>query len=88
MVYSIDFGRKTLEIKADEKLSLDDCSKRLEVGRATISRWTQRLELKLTRNKPATKINLEKLKEDIEKHSDAYLSQRAKRLDIGVSCVW
>ena len=62
MAYSIDFRRKTLEIKADEKLSLDDCSKRLKVGRATISRWAQRLELKLTRNKPAQKLTWKNLK--------------------------
>jgi len=38
MAYSIDFSRKILEIKEDEKLSLDDCSKRFKVGRATIFR--------------------------------------------------
>ena len=88
MAYSIDFSRKILEIKEDEKLSLDDCSKRFKVGRVTIFRWTKRIEPKLTRNKPATKINMEKLKEDIEKYSDAYLSERAKRLGVCVSCVW
>ena len=31
---------------------------------------------------------MEKLTEDIEKHSDAYLSQRAKRLGVCLSCVW
>jgi len=31
---------------------------------------------------------MEKLKEDIEKYSDAYLSERAKRLGVCVSCVW
>ena len=88
MAYSIDFRKKILEIKEDEKLSLDDCSKRFKVGRVTIFRWTKRIEPKLTRNKPATKINMEKLKEDIEKYSDAYLSERAKRLGVCVSCVW
>ena len=62
MVYSIDFRRKTLEIKADEKLSLDDCSKRLKVGRATIFRSTKRIEPKLTRNKPAQKLTWKNLK--------------------------
>ena len=87
MSYSIDFRRKILEIKEDEKLSLDHCSKRFKVGRATIFRWTKKIQPKLTRNKPATKINMEQLTEYLEKYSDAYLSQRAQRLDVCLSCV-
>jgi transposase len=88
MTYSIDFRRKILEIREAEKLSLDECSKRFKVGRATIFRWTKRIHPKLTRNKPATKLDMKKLKEDIEKYSDAYLSERAKRLGVCISCIW
>ena len=59
---SIDFSRKILEIKEDEKLSLDDGSKRFKVVRATIFRWTKRMEPKLTRNKPTTKLTWKNLK--------------------------
>ena len=62
MAYSIGFRRKILEIKEDEKLSLDDGSKRFKVGRATIFRWTKRIEPKLTRNKPAQKLTWKNLK--------------------------
>ena len=31
---------------------------------------------------------MEQFKKDIEKYSDAYLSERAKQLDVDVSCVW
>ncbi len=88
MSYSIDFRKRILEIREEEKLSLDECSKRFKVGRATIFRWTKRINPKLTRNKPATKIDMKKLKEDIDKYSDAYLSERAERLGVCVSCVW
>ena len=88
MTYSIDFRRKVLNIKEAEKLSLDACSKRFKVGRSTIFRWTKWMQPKRTRDKGATKLNMKKLKADIEKYSDAYLSERAKRLGVCISCVW
>ena len=85
MTYSIDFRKKILEVKEKENLSFTQLSKRFCVGRNTIFTWTKSLEPKTSRNKPATKINMEKLKEDIENHSDAYQYERAKRLGVSAS---
>ena len=88
MTYSLDFRQKILLIKKEEKLSLDEAAKRFKVGRASIFRWTKQLQPKLTRNKPATKIKMKGLETDVEKFPDAYLSERAKRLGVSISCVW
>ena len=88
MTYSIDLRKKVLQVKEAAGLSLDECSKRFKIGRATIFRWTKRIEPKLTRNKPATKINMTKLEADIKNNSDSYLSERAVRLSVSSRCVW
>jgi hypothetical protein len=42
----------------------------------------QRIEPKVTRNKPAVKIKMEALEEDIKKYPDAYQRERASRLGV------
>lgn len=88
MTYSLDFRKKVLSIKECEGLSLAEASKRFGIGMASITRWSHRLQAKTKRNKPATKIDMEQLKKDIEEHPDAYLDERAKRLCVSRSCVW
>ncbi|CAK0767527.1 transposase [Gammaproteobacteria bacterium] len=55
------------------------------IGIATLTRWRSRLEPKLTRDKPATKINRESLARDVAMHPDAYQFERAKRLGVSRS---
>ena len=49
---------------------------------ASLFRWKNKLEPSLTRNKPATKVDMSLLKEDIEKFPDDYQWGRAKRLNV------
>ena len=83
MTYSIDFRRQVLMIKAQDKLSFEATAKRFGVGKASVVRWSKRIEAQPTRNKPATKINREALKQDVEQYPDAYQYERAQR--VGVS---
>ena len=82
MTYSIDFRRQTLLIKAKENLSFDEVAKRFGVSRASIVRWSKRIEAQRTRNKPATKIDKEALKQDVKDYPDAYQYERAQRLGV------
>lgn len=82
MTYSNDFRKKVLFIKEQESLSFAKVAKRFGVGIASIVRWTKDIESKKTRNKPATKIDMEALKKDIEAYPDAYQYERAKRLNV------
>jgi len=71
-----------LFIKKKESLSFAKVAKRFGIGIASIVRWTENIESKKTRNKPATKIDMEALKRDIEAYPDAYQYERANRLNV------
>jgi transposase len=82
MTYSIDFRRKVLAIKAQENLSFEEAARRFGVGKASLSRWSGRLEPRRTRDKPPLKIKDEDedLRRDVELYPDAYQHERAARL--------
>jgi len=82
MAYSLDFRRKVLEVRKEEGLSMEKVAKRFRIGLATVMRWTKNPVPKKTRNKPATKIDMEALKRDIATYPDAYIYERAHRLGV------
>ena len=82
MTYSLDFRQKVLSVKAKHKLTFVEVSKRFQVGINSVVRWSKKIESQKTRNKPATKINMEALKKDIEAYPDAYQYERAERLKV------
>jgi transposase len=85
MTYSIDFRKQVLKIRRDEKLSIAKVAKRFGVGVATVMRWTKKIDAQTKRNKPATKIDMETLKKDIEAYPDGYHYERAERLGVSKS---
>ena len=67
MTYSLDFRRRMLSLKEKQNLTFKQTSERFAVDIRTLFRWQKRLEPKTTKDKPATKINMQALKEDVEK---------------------
>ena len=61
MTYPISFRRKVLSVREKENLSIAQVAKRFDVGVASVMRWIKSPDPKTTRNKPATKINMERL---------------------------
>ena len=86
-MYSIDFRRRVLAIKEAEGLSFAEISSRFKVGIASVVRWSKKIEPQYTRNKPATKIDMEALKKDVALYPDAYHYERAERLKVSTRCV-
>jgi len=82
MSYPLKFREKVLGIKKEEKLSKKETSKRFHIGTTTIARWLVKIEPCLKRNKPATRINMEDLKKDVEEIPDAFQRERAERLGV------
>jgi transposase len=82
MTYSTDFRRKALSIKQREHLSFEAIAERFGVGQASVVRWSKQIQAKRTRNKPATKIDMEALKQEVEQYPDAYQYERAERLGV------
>lgn len=88
MTYSVDFRRKVFEVKEKEGLSFSEVAERFAIGRNTVFMWSKKLFPQIGRNKPATKIDMEALKRDIDTHPDAYQIERAERLGVSKSCVY
>jgi len=84
MTYSSDFRRKVLSVREKEGLTIAQVAKRFCVGVASVTRWLKNPNPKQTRNKPATKIDMEALAHDVLEHPDAYQYERARRFGVSV----
>lgn len=87
MTYPLSFRMKVLSIKTKENLSFAEAAKRFDIGIASLVRWAKKPTPQTHRNKPATKINMEALKQDVEAYPDAYQYERAQRLNVSPNCV-
>jgi len=87
MCYSLKFREKVLEVKKEDKLTIEETQNVFHIGTATISRWLVKIELCVKRNKPATKIDMEELRKDIRNNPDDYQRERAKRFKVSQSCI-
>ena len=58
-----------------------------DISKATLQNWLKNpnIKLKLTRNKPPSKIPNEALLKDVEQHPDAYMYERAQRFSCSKS---
>ena len=73
--------------KEEHSLTFEETSKHFNISVRSLFRWSNKIEPCLTRNKPATKIDMEKLKKDINDFPDAYQWERAKRLNVSKSTI-
>ncbi len=85
MPYSAQFRKKLLSVMEKEKLTLEETAKRFDVGSASISRWKLNPEPTNTRNRPAQKIDMDKLKKDVELNPDSFAYERAARFAMSES---
>ena len=88
MTYSVHFRKKVLSVKEKDGLSLAAVSKKFSISKNTVFLWTKNITPKMYRKKRPTKINTEKLKEDIAQYSDAYQYERAERLGVSQSAIY
>lgn len=82
MTYPSSFRRKVLSVREKEGLTIAQVAARFCVGIASVTRWVKNPDPKLTRNKPATKIDGEALARDVLAYPDAYQYERARRLGV------
>jgi transposase len=82
MTYPLSFRKKVLDIKKKEGLSYDAVAIRFGISKTTVFRWSKRLEPKVSRNRKATKIDMDALRRDIEKYPDSYCHERARRFGV------
>src|ERR1700742_1769258 len=88
MSYDIRFRCHVLKIREQEGLSFSKVAERFGLARQSIYNWSQRLEEKQKRIKPATKIDMATLSEDIRQYPDGYQYERAARLGVSRQGIW
>jgi transposase len=88
MTYSIDFRKRLFAVQEEEGLSLSETGRRFCVPVRTLFRWKKRIEPRTKRNKPATKIDMEALRKDVEESPDRYQYERAKDFDVTQEAIW
>ena len=87
MAYSLDFRKQVFKIKAQEKLTYQETSDRFGIPIRTLFRWNKRIEPKLSRDKPPTKIDMDALSNDLKEHPDLYQYERAEKFGVSQSCI-
>ena len=87
MTYCLDFRERVMDYKAKEGLTFEQTSHHFGVGIRTLFRWNKVLSPCRHRQKPATKIDMDALKADIQDWPDDYQWERAKRLGVSQSCI-
>ena len=65
-----------MDYKTKKGLTFEQTSHHFDIGIRTLSRWSISLSPCNKRQEPATKIDMDALKHDVEKRPDDYTNQR------------
>lgn len=82
MTYSLDFRCKVLSVREKEGLTISEVACRFGVGVASVVRWLKKVEPERFRDKPATRIDMTALAQDVRDYPDAYQYERARRFGV------
>lgn len=85
MTYPAKFRKQALYLRKRDDLTLAQTAERFGVGIASVARWENNPEPAMTRNKPATKIDMEALAKDLEENPDSFLHERAAKFSVSKS---
>jgi len=83
MTYSIDFRKKVFDYKDKHELTFEQVSEHFEVSMRSLFRWEKELEPATTKKRPALKVDMDMLKNDVKMLPDSYQWERAQRLGVG-----
>lgn len=82
MTYPLKFRQHVLSVQKEEGLTYAQTAQRFKIGLASLVRWARQIEPATTRHKPAVKIDMQALAEDVRQYPDAYQKERALRLGV------
>ena len=85
MTYPLEFRRHVQKVQQELKLNDEETAKRFCIGINSVRRWRVRVEPHLKRNKPATKIDMQALEQDVKDRPDDYQYERAQRFGVSKS---
>jgi transposase len=79
-MYSKSFRKKVLRAKEEESLSFVLVAKKFGLSKTTVFKWSKNKDYITTRNRKTTIIDMQILKEDIDRFPDSYYHERAARI--------
>ena len=85
MTYSADFRAQVLKSVEQQDMSIRQACAFYDISKATLQNWLKDPSIKLTRNKPPSKIPNEALLKDVEQYPDDYMYERAQRFNCSKS---
>ncbi|MFZ3142993.1 IS630 transposase-related protein [Psychrobacter glacincola] len=85
MTYSADFRDQVVKNIKQKDMSIRQACVFYNISKTTLQRWLKDPSIKLTRNKPPSKIPNEALLKDIEQYPDDYMYERAQRFNCSKS---
>ncbi len=88
MAYSLDFRKQVFKVKEKNNFTFEETSEHFGITIRTLFRWSKRLEPKLKREKPATKVDMKRLEQDVKKNPDAYQYERAQKFGVTQSTIY
>ena len=71
----------------EKDLKPEEVSDLFSIAASTVRRWLKNIQPKALNRKPY-KLDMEKLKKDVEDHPDSYQYERAERLGVGQNCIF
>ena len=85
MTYSADFRAQVIRSVEQQCMSIRQACTFYDISKATLQNWLKEPSIKLTRNKPPSKIPNEALLKDVEQYPDDYMYERAQRFNCSKS---
>ena len=85
MTYSADFRAQVLKSVKQQGMSIRQACAFYDISKATLQNWLKEPSIKLTRNKPSSKIPNDVLLKDVEQYPDDYLYERAQHFNCSKS---
>ena len=79
-IYSKDYRQRVMTIKQEQQLSWEETSKRFTVAIRTLFYSKKRMDPKTKRDKPATKVDMQKLSKHLETNPDRFYSMRELKI--------
>ena len=87
MGYSLDFRQRVLAYKEENDFTFEKTSEHFNVSLRTLFRWSNNIAPCTRRQKPATKVDMDALKKELESSPDDYQWERAKRLGVSQTTI-
>ena len=87
MAYSHELREHLFKVKDDEGLTFEETSSRFHRSIRSLFRWQQRIEPQTHHKKKSSKIDLEKLAENVEQYPDWYQKERANHFGVSQSSI-